>query len=581
MTGLQSTLLDSMEDTASGRARYRLLVFSGETLTTQLLPEEGDLVIGRAEDCHIQVDVPALSRKHALLRVGERLTIEDLGSSNGTRLRGKDLQPDEKVELHAGDAIEVGPVMLVLQRASRAELASRPRRLWTHAYFEGRLEEECARAEVSGVPFAVLRVRLEGTASPAVVQETLADLLSTTDLIASYGPGEYEALVSGKADGLEKRLKDALERKGAPVSVALALWGRDGRDPDRLLGEANQRLPGEAKEKSGSAPKLEFGLPGVVVKDPQMEQLHALVRRVAQGTISVLLLGETGVGKEVFAEAIHHESPRRNAPFVRMNCAAFTETLLESELFGHEKGAFTGAVKTKIGLLESANGGTVLLDEVGEMPLATQAKLLRVLENREVMRVGDVKTRPIDVRFVAATHKDLEAAVARGAFRQDLYFRLNGVSIVIPPLRDRPAEIEALARHFVSRAAKQFHRAPEPVLQPEAVALLRSYRWPGNLRELRNVLERAVLLCGERGIGVEDLPTEKFSSLPLTRAPVQAPPQGAGPEYEAERQKIIAALEANGGNQTLAARALGISRRTMLNRLDAFAIPRPRKGKVG
>jgi two-component system, NtrC family, response regulator AtoC len=572
----QRTLLESIEDSSGGlRARFRLLIFSGETLSTHTLPEEGDLVVGRADECHIQVDTPALSRRHALIRIGAAMTVEDMGSSNGTRVRGKLLGPGEKAELKAGDSIELGPVTLVVQRASRSQAPQRQRRLWTHAYFEGRIEEECGRAEESGVGFAVARLRLEGTSSPSLVQEVLATSVAPTDIIASYGPGEYELLVSGKADGLEKTLRDALKARGAAVSIGVAVWGKDGKDPDRLLGEANTRCSAVGVKTTDASAR------GIVVGDPQMAALHALVARVATGNIAVLLLGETGVGKEVFAEAIHQASARRGKPFLRLNCAAFTETLLESELFGHEKGAFTGAVRAKLGLLESANGGTVLLDEVGEMPLATQARLLRVLESKEVLRVGDVKPRSVDVRFVAATHKDLEESVARGTFRQDLYFRLNGFSIVIPPLRDRQGELEQLVKHFISRAARQYQKSPEPAVSPEALAMLKAYRWPGNLRELRNVLERAVLLCSDNLIAVEDLPTEKFSSTPLTRlGPVGAAPAGAGPEFEAERARIIAALDSHGGNQTLAARALNISRRTMLNRLDTYSIPRPRKGKA-
>jgi transcriptional regulator with PAS, ATPase and Fis domain len=205
-------------------------------------------------------------------------------------------------------------------------------------------------------------------------------------------------------------------------------------------------------------------------------------------------------------------------------------------------------------------------------------KLLRVLEAKEVLRVGDTKPRPIDVRFIAATHRDLEAQVAKGAFRQDLYFRLNGISLVIPPLRERVAELESLARHFIGRAAKQFCRTPEPQLTPEALSMLQAYRWPGNLRELRNMLERAVLLANDRFIGPDDLPLDKLTAIPLTR-PASESTSPAAPDAEGERAKLVAALELHGGNQTLAARALGISRRTMLNRLDVYAIPRPRKGK--
>ena len=424
--------------TGGGGRPLRLLVFSGETLTTHPLPPGSHLLIGRAAECHIQVDVPALSRKHAEIRGGPPVTVEDLGSANGTKVRGEKLAAGTRARLRVGDAIEMGPLTIVVQR-DKAAVDARPRRLWTHGYFEGRLEEECARAETSGVVFTVLRLKLQGTSSPQFVQETLAALLAPTDVVASYGPGEYEVLIAGaNPQPLMQKLSLALDKREAHVIIGPATFGKDGRDPDALLYAANRRVETER----ATSERMAWGqvnVKGVVVDDPQMRALHALVKKVALGDISVLLLGETGVGKEIFAEAIHAASPRAGKPFQKFNCASFTETLLESELFGHEKGAFTGAVKAKVGLIESANGGSVLLDEVGEMPLSTQVKLLRVLEAREVMRVGDVKARPIDVRFIAATHRDLEAQVAKGNFRQDLFFRLNGFSLVIPPLRERIA----------------------------------------------------------------------------------------------------------------------------------------------
>ncbi|MBK7862112.1 MAG: sigma 54-interacting transcriptional regulator [Archangiaceae bacterium] len=576
-TTLQESSYDDL--TPGGGPTLRLLVFSGDTVTHKVLPVSGELRIGRAEECDVWVDVPALSRHHALLRMGPPVTVEDLGSSNGTRVRGKKLEAGERARVVPGESIDLGAITLVVQRISRTRVAPRPRRLWSHAYFEGRLEEECSRAEASGVAFTVLRIALEGAASPAVVQQVLVEKLEPTDLIAAYGPGEYEAMVFGtRAKEAVTKVAAALEERGAPVRIGHAVYGVDGRDPDRLFGEACARIEQKPTEEVTQSP-----VPGIVVKDPQMEALHALVKRVAQSDIPVLLLGETGVGKEVFAESVHQGSARKRGPFLRLNCAALTETLLESELFGHEKGAFTGAVKTKVGLLESATSGTVLLDEIGEMPIATQAKLLRVLEQKEVIRVGDVKPRAIDVRFVAATHRDLESSIEKGTFRKDLYFRLNGVTLVIPPLRERVGEIESMARHFIARAARQFHRSPEPTLSAEALAMLRAYAWPGNLREMRNVLERATLLCNGNVIGPDDLPGEKFATPVLERertsATVHAVPGSGTVEFEAERQRIMSALETHGGNQTLAAKQLGISRRTMLNRLDAYAIPRPRKGK--
>ena len=329
-----------------------------------------------------------------------------------------------------------------------------------------------------------------------------------------------------------------------------------------------------------------------------MQDLYRMVERVAASDISVVIFGETGVGKERVAEAVHRHSPRAAMPFLRLNCAALTDTLLENELFGHERGAFTGAESVKAGLLESANGGTVFLDEVGDMPPATQVKLLRVIEERKVRRVGGIKAQAIDVRFVAATNRDLEAEVARGNFRKDLFFRLNGVSFFIPPLRERVGEIEGLARLLVAEMSQRMGRAAPPGLSSEVLGLLHRYPWPGNIRELRNVLERAVLLCGAgETLELEHLPAEKMTAHFAARraGPQPAAPQPAAPGEspvvraaltpgemreqlaEMERQRIIDALARCAGNQTEAAQALGISRRTLVKRLSAFNIPRPRK----
>ncbi|MCA9709618.1 MAG: sigma 54-interacting transcriptional regulator, partial [Myxococcales bacterium] len=245
--------------------------------------------------------------------------------------------------------------------------------------------------------------------------------------------------------------------------------------------------------------------------DDAMARVHALARRVARSQINVLLLGETGVGKEVMARTIHRLSPRGEGPFVGINCAAVSDSLFESELFGYEKGAFTGATQAKPGLLETGHRGTVFLDEVGEMPLSTQAKLLRVLETRQVMRVGGLRPRDVDVRFVAATNQDLERDAQTGRFREDLYYRLNGISLVIPPLRERTAEIPALAGLFIDEAARDagLHEGA-PVLSSDAERWLVRYAWPGNIRELRNAIGRAVILATAGVIEPEHLQPESY-----------------------------------------------------------------------
>jgi two-component system response regulator AtoC len=311
---------------------------------------------------------------------------------------------------------------------------------------------------------------------------------------------------------------------------------------------------------------------GVVVLDPSMKALYAQADRAAQALISVLLLGETGVGKEVLARAIHARSPRAKGPFIAFNCAALSETLLEGELFGHERGAFTGATQTRVGLFEAADGGSVFLDEVGELPLSTQAKLLRVLEDRSVVRVGARTAKAIDVRFISATNRDLEQETRGGRFRQDLFFRLNGIALTIPPLRQRPAELEALVGTFVSATSRQLDREPLRV-SPAAMQLLRAHDWPGNVRELRNVIERAVVLCTGEAIAAEHLPAalQVAKASPLDRGSFDDAVRSL------ERGRIVEALNQSGGNQTQAAKLLGISRRTLVTRLGELDLPRPRK----
>lgn len=302
------------------------------------------------------------------------------------------------------------------------------------------------------------------------------------------------------------------------------------------------------------------------------QPLLPLLGTVAKSDLTVLLLGETGSGKNRAAEAIHAQSPRAHRSLIHLNCAAFPESMLEAELFGYERGAFTGAVGAKPGLIEGADGGTLFLDEVGEMPLSTQAKLLGVIEGRTVLRLGSVRPKAIDVRFLAATNRDLGAQIARGAFRQDLYFRLNGISITIPPLRERRAEILKLAERFLEKACARANRPPLEI-SGDARNLLLSYAWPGNVRELRSALERAAVLASGESVVPDDL------GLPFgPRAPSLATTRPLNNALDAlEKERIEEALQQTSGNQTHAARVLGISRRALISRLEQYGLPRPRK----
>ncbi|WP_437712868.1 sigma 54-interacting transcriptional regulator [Sorangium sp. So ce448] len=365
-----------------------------------------------------------------------------------------------------------------------------------------------------------------------------------------------------------------------------------------------------AANRRSSAPRcLEDALPSeslldesVIIRDGAMKEIYDLARRFAARDTSVLILGETGTGKEILAETIHRHSLRRARPMLRLNCAAFTESLLESELFGYEKGSFSGAVQAKPGLLEAASGGTVFFDEVGEMPLSLQAKLLRVIEDRTVRRVGGVHSRPIDVRFVVATNRDLRQEAERGTFRSDLYYRFNGVSLELPPLRERHSEIEPLMLTFLRRAAKDAGCEP-PALSREVREFMHVYPWPGNIRELRNLAERAFVLCGDDGVlTLQHLPVGARSKVdhgtfkvaaedPLARSqtiphagsdtPPAEVPSSFASGAPAERDVIADALQRCAGNQSRAAKMLGISRTTLVSRILQYDLPRPRGGRRG
>jgi transcriptional regulator with AAA-type ATPase domain len=320
-------------------------------------------------------------------------------------------------------------------------------------------------------------------------------------------------------------------------------------------------------QKPASAPSQTIAPPGARSNESPMQRVERLVRLVAAGNIHVLVLGETGTGKEVIAERIHRSSRRAGGPFVRVDGASLTEPLLERELFG-EGGS---GQPDKPGLFETADGGTFFLDEVAELPLGIQAKLVRVLERREVQRVGTTIAREVDVRFIASTNRDLRALVAEGAFREDLYFRLNGITIDIPPLRERQSEIEGIARVLLAKACADAGR-PLLDLGRDAIARLESYEWPGNVRELKNAIERAVLLSAGDSIDANAVPAGEHVGDAAAGARLRQD------LATFERQRIAEALERCAGNQTKAAQLLGISRRTLVSRLGEYNLPRPRGG---
>ena len=589
-----TVLENKIEESASG---YYLLVMGPELFATYPLPPVGALTIGRDETAEVKLDDPLASRLHARLHIGPPgLQIEDLDSRNKTRVREVPLRAGDRVTISPGEAIAIGSsILMVQQRLPRRVRVVRP-----HGYLEARLEEECARSEMTRDPFALVRLHVEGEISPARLSELLAPVLRLPDTLALYGPREYEVLLASTTPDLAlemtRNMTAALAEAGFAGRSGVANYPREGRTPEALIGVASQRLRGtdEARATPGEA----------VVYDPIMQRVQMLADRAAQGMINVLIVGENGAGKEILAERIHRRSPRAAKPFVCINCGAFSEQLFESELFGHERGAFTGASAEKPGLLETAPGGTILLDEIGELSMPLQVKLLRVLETRLVTRVGGLKARPIDVRFLAATNRNLESEVAAGRFRRDLYFRLNGMTLHVPPLRARRGEIAQLARIFLRQFSEQ-QGQPPPRIGPEAQRVLEEHVWPGNVRELRNMMERATLLCAGDEVLPEHLLLESvavfdggpsgaadFASAPPAGAMPSMPPavpsaprptlpmsaiSGGDEDEDAERERILRVLAECGGNQSRAAKLLGIARSTLVLRLNSYKIPRPRR----
>jgi len=313
-----------------------------------------------------------------------------------------------------------------------------------------------------------------------------------------------------------------------------------------------------------------FGLENIVGQSPVMMQIFDIVQQVAPTRATVLIAGETGTGKELIAHALHNLSPRKNGPFVAVHAAALSSTLLESELFGHEKGAFTGAVERRVGRFELADGGTIFLDEVGEIEPAMQVKILRVLEERAFERVGGSKTINVDVRLVAATNRDLKKLVSEGKFRDDLFYRLSVVTVDLPPLRERREDIPILISAFIRQCSTDNGKPVREITQ-EAINTLMAYDWPGNVRELRNTIEQMVVLSRGERLTLRDVPAAIRAGADLTKISVVRPGVTMTVE-EAERQLIVQALKETGGNRTTAANRIGMSRRTLHRKLKKYGL---------
>jgi two-component system response regulator AtoC len=587
--------------------RRYLLVLDGDSSLLYPLPHSGQLLIGRSSGADIQVQDPSVSRQHARISMEEgEAYVVDLESHNGVRINGRRVSGSQL--LQSGEVVTLGNVTLVFHRGERA-LPARP--ILDATALRVRLTEELDR--VRSYERAVSVVALElGVASvplPELVHAA-SGVLRPMDLVGQVGTSlmvVLPELEGEEAEAAAQHLLEVLSPQVPQAQAGLVTAPQDGLSAEALMAAAQatalKASPGGCRVSGPDLHWLQLGERSVLVADPAMVELFKQLRRLAASPIHVAIHGETGAGKENAAWAVHHGSPRASKPFVALNCAALPETLVESELFGYERGAFSGADKPRAGLFERASGGTLFLDEVAELSLSIQAKLLRALEQKCITRLGDTREREVDLRVVAATHRVLADEVKAGRFREDLYYRLSAARVVLPPLRDRPRELPLLAGAFLTEASARAGR-PAPHLSAAAMGVLMTHDWPGNVRELKNAMEYVAATCPGPIVEPSHLPDTLHRALSPVSAPPQAEPAqevpppasavaqerssstvqpSAGPARRAfrplaeevrdlELQRIQEALEATGGVQTKAAQLIGMPLRTFAFKIKRYKL---------
>jgi two-component system response regulator AtoC len=575
---LETTAAGAADETAEG-SPYLIAFLAGSMSVVQLV-EERAYVLGRAPEVDLPIDDRLVSRHHAEVRWHRgTATLTDCGSANGTRLNGNPLV--EPTVLCSGDVVGVGDAQVVF---SRAELRHGPATVLEADVFRRLLYREAERSVRHLRPLTLLLLgRGSRGSSDELLCETLLSAIRSFDVVCRLDRATLAVLMpecdATKGRDAAVQLLALARRADDVIRGGVAVWPDEAPSADALLQAARVALdgaaPGECRSASSAVVRRTFGGRTVVLADSAMLQLFALVERLAPTALSVLVGGETGTGKEIVARALHHLSPRAEGPFIAVNCAALPEHLAESELFGHARGAFTGADQQRSGKIEAAHRGTLFLDEVGEMPAALQAKLLRALEEREVVRLGESTPRKLDVRVVAATNRDLKRAVDEGRFRGDLYYRLNAASVVVPPLRQRPREIPIIARLVLEEAAAADGREPLALL-PETLRLLAAHPWPGNVRELRNAVERAAALATGSAIEPWLLPAEVAAGFGRGDGDAADPSRAFVPLHEEvqdlERRRIAEALDAAGGVQSHAAVLLQVPLRTFYMKVKQYGI---------
>jgi two-component system, NtrC family, response regulator AtoC len=580
-----------------------LLVFEGASARVVNLSLDGDVVIGRGDDAHVRLLDSSISRAHARISMSAgQAEIVDLGSQNGTKVNGEQIVGARP--LLSGDVITILGVTLVFHSSSRARMR---RQVLTLDAFRHHVEIEIDRVTRNRRSFGLAAISLAPpdpdaalrVFDPIAVSRAVDPGLRRIDAIALAGSELLVLMPEVDVTAARELVRDLLERLRAAAARpcgGLAMAPADGNDFEILLiGARAARERAAAGEVALAAETYRIiAVEGreMIVADPAMLRMMSLLERLANTDLSVLVCGETGTGKDLVAAILHHWSARAARPLVALNCAAVPEPLAESELFGHEKGAFTGATAQKIGILEQSDGGTVFLDEIGELPLAIQAKLLRALETRRITRIGGQGEQPIDLRIVAATNCDLAKEVKTGRFRQDLLYRIGGATMWLPPLRDRRREIPILAQRFLADMCRRAGREPMAI-SVEAMQLLLDFAWLGNVRELRHVMEYVVAAHDEPTVAAWHLidrlggegrrSSDAQAADPQPAPPAVAPPPGGFSPIdeeirELERTRMSQALAAASGNQTAAAELLKMPLRTFQAKAKVYGLrPKDRR----